>query len=148
MPYLRITCSELDAQTRRSIAERLTDEVNDLFYNPRAKITRAELRDRTTVHFTPYGDEELFIGGRTPLERGARDITVELSDWNMSTRLRRRIARVLTPALAEAFGVPPTDLDGINLRFHAYRPSEFAVGGHLLSVMIPFVVQVLKRLAG
>jgi hypothetical protein len=66
MLYLRITCSELPASRRREIAQHLTDEINDLFYTPRAPVSREELRERTTVHFTPYSENEMFIGARTP----------------------------------------------------------------------------------
>lgn len=89
MPYLKITCPELDAERRAATATRLTEVVNDLFYNPRGPTTREELRERTTVHFVPYAERDLFIGGRTPTERGAVDLTVELSDWGMSIRQRR-----------------------------------------------------------
>ncbi len=101
MPYLRITCDDTAPLVRRPIAQRLTDAVVDLFFHPRAPLTRQEVRERTTVHFTSYGEDEVFIGGRTPRERerGAADVTVELSDWSMSVRLRRRIARTLTPLL-------------------------------------------------
>lgn len=148
MPYLRLTCPELEAQRRQAIATRLTDAINDLLFNPRGRPTREELRERTTVHFTPYAAGELFIGGRTPAERGASDITLELSDWGMSARRRRRLAWALTPVLAEVFGVPRAAWDNVNIRFHAYPPSEFAVGGRLLSDLVPLVGRVMRRLAG
>jgi len=148
MPYLRITCPELSDDRRRGIAGRLTDAVNDLLFEPRGRLMRDELRERTTVHFAPYAPGELFIGARTPEARGARDITLELSDWNMSARQRRRLARGLTPVLAEVFDVPASGWDGINIRFHPYRPSEFAVGGRLLSDLVPPIGQLLRRLAG
>jgi hypothetical protein len=56
-------------ERRRAVAERLTAAINDLFFNPRAPLTREELRQRTTVHFAVYGVDELFIAGRTPVER-------------------------------------------------------------------------------
>jgi phenylpyruvate tautomerase PptA (4-oxalocrotonate tautomerase family) len=148
MPYLRITCPALDRAARSRIAERLTDSINDLFYNPRARLSRQELRERTTVHFTPYADAELFIGARTPAERGTPDVTVELSDWSMSVRQQRKVARDLTPVLAELFGVPPTGIDNINMRFHSYPPTDFSVGGRLLSDLVPRIGRLFKRLAG
>jgi hypothetical protein len=48
--------------------------------HPLARLTREELHERTTIHFTPYADNELCIGGRSPRERGVADITAELSD--------------------------------------------------------------------
>ena len=146
MPYLRITCPELSAEQRRAIAARLTDAVNEIFYNPRARLTREELRERTTVHFASYRDGEIFIGGRTPQERGAIDLTVELSDWNMSARRQRKAARELTPLLAELFAIPPSQRDNINIRFHPYPPTDFAVGGRLLSDIVPFFGRLMKRL--
>lgn len=148
MPYLRITCPDLPADRRRAIAARLTEAINDLFFNPRAPLTREELRERTTVHFVPYADGELFIGGRTPAERGGADITVELSDWNMPVSQQKKVARGLTPVLAGAFNVPPGEADGLNIRFHSYPPTDFAVGGRLLSERVPWVGRVMKRVFG
>ncbi|MBV8844832.1 MAG: hypothetical protein JO307_18655 [Bryobacterales bacterium] len=132
---------------RRPIAEQLTAAVNDLFFDPRARVTREELRERTTVHFAAYRENELFIGARTPVERNAVDVTVEISDWSMSVKQQRRIAQDLTPLLARLFDVPPAGLDGINIRFHPYPPTDFAVGGRLLSDIVPLVGRIMKRLA-
>ena len=137
----------MPSERRRAIAEQLTAAVNDLFFDPRARLTREELRERTTVHFTAYGGNELFIGGRTPDERRAVDLTVELSDWNMPVRQQRRIAQRLTPLLAQLFDVPQAGVDGINIRFHPYPPTDFAVGGRLLSDIVPLIGRVMKRLA-
>ncbi len=65
MPYLRLTSPELDADQRRRHAEALTEAVVDLFTPPRG-VDPADVRSRTTVHFTGYADEELFVGGRPP----------------------------------------------------------------------------------
>ncbi len=128
MPYLRITCPEIGAEKRAAIAVRLTDVVDDLFYRPREPVTREELRECTTVHFVPYAEGELFIGGWTPKERDAVDLTVELPDWVMAVRQRRRVARVLTAVLAELFDVPQEEVESINIRFHPYPVTDFAVG--------------------
>lgn len=132
MPYLRITCPEMPAQRRRAIAEQLTEAVNDLFYSPRARLTREELRERTTVHFTAYRENELFIGARTPEERNDVDLTVELSDWNMSVKQQRRIAQHLTPLLgtfrdpAEWAGRDQHPISSLcTHRFRGGRPSPF-----------------------
>ena len=148
MPYLRITCPELNSEQRVTIAERLTTAIIDLFYQPRGRLTREELRERTTVHFIRYGPAELFVGGKTPQERNGVDITVELSDWNMSVRRQRGIAHVLTPLLGELFAVPVREIDSINIRFHSYPPTDFAVGGQLLSDRVPWIGQLVKRLFG
>lgn len=145
MPYLRVTCPQLPSSTRRAIAKRLTDEINDLFFNPHSPVTREELRERTTVHFTMYGEDEMFIGARTPAERQGVDVTVELSDWSMSEKQQKRVARRLTDVIAELFDVAPGQIDGINLRFHPYPPKDFAVGGRLLSDMVPLVARIFKR---
>jgi len=146
VPYLRITCPELESGRRQTVATRLTETIDTLLYDPRGRITPQELRERTTVHFTPYAPEELFIGGQTPEARNATDITIELSDWGLSARQRRRLARGLTPVVADVFRVPRAGWDGINIRFHSYRPSEFAVGGRLLSELVPPVGQLLRWL--
>ena len=148
MPYLRITCTELPAEQKREIAAQLTQKINELFFNPRGGPSQEELRERTTVHFTSYSDADLFIGGRTQKERGTPDVTVELSDWSMSVKQQRKIAKTLTPRLAELFSVAAEDSDAINIRFHSYPPSDFAVGGELLSDKVPFIGRTLKKLAG
>jgi len=148
VPYLRITCPELSLERRQQVAVRLTQALNDLLFDPRSRLTREELRERTTVHFVPYAPGELFIGGGTPEARGSLDVTMELSDWGMSARQRRRLARGLTPLLAELFAVPRAGWDGINIRFHSYHPSEFAVGGRLLSELVPPIGRLMRRLAG
>jgi phenylpyruvate tautomerase PptA (4-oxalocrotonate tautomerase family) len=148
MPYLRITCPPLDEQQRRQLAEALTAAINDLFYNPRGRQSREELRERTTVHFFPYAEGDLFIGGKTPTQRGCPDITIELSDWSMSVRQQRKVAAELTPRVAELFHVPDDRRDAVNIRFHSYPPTDFAVGGKLLSDIIPRIGQVMKRVFG
>ncbi len=130
------------------IAEQLTSAINDLFFNPRARLTREELRDRTTVHFVPYAEAELFIGGHTPLERNRTDVTIELSDWSMPVRQQRRVARSLTLIVADLFAIAPEAIGGINIRFHPYPPTDFAIGGSLLSDMIPPVGRFMKRMFG
>ncbi len=144
MPYLRLVCPALPLETRRMIAQRLTDELVRLFWEPKSGQSEATVRGHTTVHFMPFEDGELFIGGQTPTERGALDITAELSDWNMSVKKQRRVAQVLTPVLAEVFGA--ADLEGVNLRFHSYPPTDFSVGGALLSDRVPKVGQVMKKI--
>jgi len=148
VPYLRITSPELDAGRRQAIAARLTEAINSLLFDPRGRLSREELRERTTVHFAPYAPGQLFVGGQTPEARGSLDITVELSDWGMSARQRRRLARGLTPVLADLFAVPRAAWDGINIRFHPYQPSEFAVGGRLLTELVPPIGRLMRRLAG
>jgi phenylpyruvate tautomerase PptA (4-oxalocrotonate tautomerase family) len=148
MPYLRITCPEMSADRKAQIAAALTDAINDLFYNPRAPLTRQELRERTTVHFVPYAEGDLYIGGRTPTARGHLDLTVELSDWSMSVGQQRKVAAELTPRLAELFEVAPEHLDNVNMRFHSYPPTDFAVGGTLLADLVPRMGQWIKRVAG
>lgn len=108
MPYLRITCPDRPADARRAVARRLTDAVNDVFFNTRARATREELREHTTVHVAPYGKSDPSVGGRTPLARHGIGVTVELSDWSMSVRRQRGVTRILAPALAELLRLPPT----------------------------------------
>ena len=148
VPYLRITCPDLPADQRRAVAQQLTKAVVDLFFDRRGRLTREQLRERTTVHFTPYGEDEIFIGGRTPRERNAVDVTVELSDWNISVKQERRVAQQLTPVLADLFSIAPNQLEGINIRFHPYPPTDFAVGGRLLADLIPLPGRLMKWFAG
>lgn len=143
VPYLRITCPELDAERRGEIAAALTDAVVKLFTPPRGPFN-AEIRSRTTVHYVCYGDGELFVGGR-PVGADHPDVTVELSDWSMSARQQGRAAAALTPELIRLFGA---ERDAVNIRFHSYPPTDFAVGGVLLSRRIPRAARVAKRLFG
>ena len=121
MPYLRITSQQLPSAQRHQVAGRLTAAFNDLLFDPRSRLTRDELRERTTIHFTPYAPDELFVGGRTTEERLSPDITLELSDWDMSRRQRRRLAHAPTSELADLFPVPRGSWDNINIRFHPPR---------------------------
>jgi phenylpyruvate tautomerase PptA (4-oxalocrotonate tautomerase family) len=79
MPYLRITCPRLDPDRYRDIAEDVTGAVVELFTPPRGP-SGTDIRERTTVHFTSYEDDELFVGGRAVIN-SRPDVTVELSDW-------------------------------------------------------------------
>lgn len=148
MPYLRVTCPPLDEQQKQRFVETLTEAINDLFYNPRGRQSREELRERTTIHFFPYAEGDLFIGGKTPTQRGCPDITIELSDWSMSVRQQRKVAAQLTPRVAELFHIPNDRRDTVNIRFHSYPPTDFVVGGKLLSDIIPRIGRVMKRVFG
>jgi phenylpyruvate tautomerase PptA (4-oxalocrotonate tautomerase family) len=144
MPYLRITCPEISSEQKRTVAKELTDEINTLFYNPKGGPSREELRSHTTVHFMPYQNDEVYIGGQTTQERGGTDLTVELSDWNMNVKQQKKVAQGLTPILAKLFSVK--DLENVNIRFHSYPPTDFSVGGKLISELVPRIGQVMKRI--
>src|SRR6476646_10026896 len=102
VPYLRITGPVLHAERRVAVAARLTDAVVELFTPPRGP-SADDIRSRTTVHFTSYSSDELFVGGRAA--RGEDpDVTVELSDWLMSTRQQSRAAAALSPLVGELYG--------------------------------------------
>lgn len=148
MPYLKITCSVKYKENFKAISERLTSAINDLFFNSKAGMSREELRRRTTIHFVPYENYEMFIGGQSSDARKTADLTVKLSDWNMSAKQQRRVASLLTPVLAGCFKVPHSEIENINIRFHSYGPSDFAVDGKLLSDRIPFAGRFAKKLFG
>ena len=146
MPYLRVSCSELDTLQYASIALELTNIVNDLFYHPKARLTREALRERTTVHIVPYKEGEFYIGTKTPVQRRHPDITIELSDWFMSVKQQRKVAAQMTPVVAKLFGMLPAEVGNINFRFHSYPPTDFAVASKLLSDIIPYIGRLAKRL--
>ncbi len=148
MPYLQVTCPEKFKSEFKSFAEVLTLEINELFYNPKARITKEELRERTTVHFNPYAENQLFIGARTPDERGYLDITVELSDWLMSVKKQRKVAKKLTPVLMKLFDIDDNHIDNVNIYFNSYSPTNFSVGGKLLSDLVPFAGRIAKKIFG
>ena len=68
MPYLKITCPDLPAEKYAAIAQPLTNEVNDLYFNSKARVTREELRAKTTIHLAPYQNGELYVGAQTPAQ--------------------------------------------------------------------------------
>jgi len=70
---------------------------------------------------------------------------VELSDWFMSARQQGRAAAALTPLLVQLFDAA---IDSVNLRFHSYPPTDFAVGGVLLSDRLPRAARLAKRIFG
>jgi phenylpyruvate tautomerase PptA (4-oxalocrotonate tautomerase family) len=143
MPYLRVTSPPLESARRAATAAELTEAVVELFTPPRGP-GAADIRRRTTVHFASYGDDELFIGGRAATSEQP-DVTVEVSDWSMSTRRQRLVAARLTPLLVRLFGAEP---EAVNLRFHPYPPTDFAVGGVLLADRVPRVARWIKRVLG
>lgn len=96
------------------------------------------------MHFAAYGEHELFVGGRAA-GRERPDVTVEVSDWSMSPRRQRRVAAELTPLLVRLFGAEP---DAVNLRFHPYPPTDFAVAGRLLADRVPRAARLAKRIFG
>ena len=61
MPYLKLTCPQLDTVQRERVAHELTEEVVRL--NPSRFLTADQLRERCTVHFTPYEPDGMAIGG-------------------------------------------------------------------------------------
>jgi phenylpyruvate tautomerase PptA (4-oxalocrotonate tautomerase family) len=143
VPYLRVTCPPLGVERRRAVAEELTALVVELFTPPRGP-SPADIRARTTVQFTSYGPDELFIGGRAASSE-IPDVTVELSDWSMSVRRQARVAARLTPLAVRLFAAEP---GAVNVRFHPYPPTDFAVGGVLLSQRVPRLARWTKRLLG
>lgn len=88
--------------------------------------------------------EELFVGGRAATDASV-DVTVEVSDWSMSVRQQGRVASRLTPVLVQLFDAEP---DAVNMRFHSYPPTAFAVGAVLLSRRVPRVARWTKRALG
>lgn len=86
----------------------------------------------------------MFVAGRET-DRTRPDITVELSDWFLRVRRQRVITARLTPVLVQLFAAEP---EAVNIRFHSYPPTDFAVGGRLLSDRVPVAGQLAKRLFG
>ncbi len=145
MPYLKVTCPRIDAQKREEIAREITAEVVRL--NPSRFVPPEQMRERCTVHFTPYEPDRMAIGGVLMRDRHHADVTVEYSDWSLSRRKQKRIAKRLTSVVAEIFKMHD-QLDSINIRFHPYPPSDFSVGGLLLSERVPWIGRLMKRLSG
>ncbi len=63
----------------------------------------------------------------------------------MSVRQQARVAAALTPLLVECYDA---QADDVNLRFHSYPPTDFAVGGVLLSRRVPRPGRWAKRILG
>ncbi len=147
MPYMKLTSAEISVGRREEIARELTDAVVRLMKPPGGRgPTPEQLRDRCTVHFTPYDPTSMAIGGKLMRDRAEQDVTMEFSDWGMTPRLQRRLTRELTPLLARLFGME-SHLDHVNIRFYPYPPTDFAVGGRLLSELVPAIGRLMKRLS-
>ncbi|HVV48771.1 MAG TPA: hypothetical protein VHO06_03855 [Polyangia bacterium] len=144
---MKLTTPEVPVPRREEIARELTETVVRLMAPPAGRgPTPADLRERCTVHFTPYDPTSMAIGGKLMRDRAEQDITMEFSDWGMTPRQQRRLASELTPMLAGLFGMQ-NHLDHVNIRFHPYPPTDFAVGGKLLSQLVPAIGRLMKRLA-
>jgi phenylpyruvate tautomerase PptA (4-oxalocrotonate tautomerase family) len=63
----------------------------------------------------------------------------------MNVKQQKKVAEGLTPVLGKLFGVK--DLENVNIRFHSYPPTDFSVGGKLLSERVPRIGQVMKRMS-
>jgi phenylpyruvate tautomerase PptA (4-oxalocrotonate tautomerase family) len=111
MPYLRLTCPSLPAARGRQIAAELTDLLVDLF-TPQRGPSQEEMRSRSTVHFTSYNPDELFVGGRAA-GPDQPDVTAEISDWSMSRRQQAQVAARPTPVLSSLFDA---ESDAMNVR--------------------------------
>jgi phenylpyruvate tautomerase PptA (4-oxalocrotonate tautomerase family) len=147
MPYMKLTSPELSVEHREVVARELTETIVRLMTPKNGRgLSPDELRERCTVHFTPYEPTTMAIGGRLMRDRGEQDVTMEFSDWGMTPRMQRRLAGELTPVLARLFGMEQ-QLDHVNIRFHPFPPTDFAVGGKLLADLIPKIGQIMKRLA-
>jgi phenylpyruvate tautomerase PptA (4-oxalocrotonate tautomerase family) len=148
MPYMKLTTPELSVEQREQIARQLTEAVVRLMAPPGGRgPTAQELRERCTVHFTPYEPTMMAIGGKLMRDRAEKDVTMEFSDWGLSLNHLRLLARELTPVLAKLFGMEG-QLDHVNIRFHPYPPHHFAVGGKLLYDLIPIIGRIMKPLMG
>ena len=146
MPYVTLTTPPLSLDDRQRIAHDLTEAVVRLMTPANGRgLSPDELRERCTVHFTPYEDDMLAIGGKLMRDREEKDVTMEFSDWGLNTRRQRKLARELTPLLASFFGLG-TQLDHVNIRFHPYPPSDFAVGGRLFADLIPAIGRFMKSI--
>ena len=55
------------------------------------------------------------------------------------------MAARLSPLLVELLGAEP---ESVNVRFHSYPPTDFAVGGRLLADLVPRPAQWAERLLG
>ena len=82
-PYLKLTCPDLPVTERQRCAEVLTDAVVRL--NASRFVPAADLRERYTVHFTPYNPDSMAVGGRLMQDRAEPDVTLEYSH-----RVKRR----------------------------------------------------------
>ena len=90
----------------------------DLFTPPRGP-AQQKIRSRSTVHFTSYNTDEVFVGGRSA-GPDRPDVTAEISDWSMSRRQQARVDASLTPVLSSLFDA---ESDAVNVRFHSL-PAE------------------------
>jgi hypothetical protein len=147
VPYLRVTCAQVSRDRRRAIAERLTEEIVDLFLSPNGRITREQLREPRQYTSQAMGDAPLLLHGHTPIGKFHGQID-RISVGGRSASDDEFVFIVhQTPILAKLYEIPPDRLEGINLRFHPYPPTDFAVGGRLLSDLVPLIGRWMKALS-
>ena len=93
MPYMKLTSAAQAPKARAQIARELTDAVVRLMTPPFGRGLPPEaLRERCTVHFTPYEDDAFAIGGRMMADRNEKEVTMEFADWGLNVRRQRRLA--------------------------------------------------------
>ncbi len=147
MTTMRLTAPPLSPEEHEKIARELTEAVVRLMSNAGGRwFTTDEIRERCMVHFTHYEPHTLAIGGKLMRERQGRHVFLELSDWGLNVRQQRKIAQTLTPLLARLYGME-ADGERVAIHFHPYAPTDFALGGKLLADRIPWVGQIMKRIA-
>ena len=66
----------------------------------------------------------------------------------MPVQRQRKVAKELAPLVAGLFKVGPSDISAVNIRFHSYPPHNFAVGGRLLSDLVPLIGRIAKKIFG
>ena len=147
MPYMKLSTPDVTPQDRERIARELTEAMVHVMTRRYGRgFTPGELRERCTVHFTPYEPATMAVGGRLMQNRDEQNVTMEFSDCGMTTRLQARLARELTPLLGQLFCMD-AHLERVRIRFHPYPPTDFAVGGRLLSAVAPRLGQLMQHLA-
>jgi hypothetical protein len=78
MPYLKLTTPSLSEADRERVARELTEAVVRLMTPANGRgLSADELRERCTVHFTPYEPTSLAIGGILMRDRPHQDYTAK-----------------------------------------------------------------------
>lgn len=126
MPHLRLQSPALSAELKRKLAFQLTDAVIA------GLCMDDSCRQRTTIRFDAVNAEDLAVAGELLSEGGAPDYLLEITDLALSDAQKHAAVKAIVPVLMQNFGLRKEQAWKINIRFHCYQASDYAVGGTFL----------------
>ena len=120
MPYIRLFSVPLPLDTKRRLAKDITEAV--------VRAMPGQKREWTTVHFTPYRQEDFATGGKLIIDGLSRDYFVESTSPNFPAEEMKAVVESLTPLLADALGVCAHETYKIDIKCNSYDPGNASCG--------------------